>query len=499
MDSRTRIRASQACDKCRQKKQKCSEERPSCAACVDAGIQCHYKKFAPGKSDRIMSHILDRLNSLEVKIDKIGGPGNPSLSATKSAAGKPTMAFRHTTAAHKILLWPVIQSTMKDTPEFIAVQDPVAIEAARSDYEHTAKVPDLAITAELVEAYLTYFHILQPILDESVLRRSAANIVLNDLREDLGSSVLLFVMAIGALCLNYDHRTYFFTARRILSASSRICLERVQCHLLSAMYFAQLIRPLDSWREIASACSLIMVVIFLPGDGLSADLRRRAFWSALILESDLLAELDLPPSGITRYENEVSLPFQIQEDGVDDSVRFHFLAHIACRRLLNRVHGELYTNRFSAQVAKELDFQILSWRKALPQQLQWDDNEMPSISINNARLRMKYYAARYVIHRPFVQAALIGHPPQQKEIEICLENTLKASTTYCRVEKLFVTNLFGTALGVWGMMLVLEAAKRGHLGNYTWMYPQTLPMLHMLGNLNPCLEKDIRLLDSFLT
>ncbi|KAH0563168.1 hypothetical protein GP486_002265 [Trichoglossum hirsutum] len=89
----------------------------------------------------------------------------------------------------------------------------------------------------------------------------------------------------------------------------------------------------------------------------------------------------------------------------------HYLAQISLRKLLNRVHSELYkknedSKRTVTETASELDWQLGRWRRVLPQQLRWDDDESPPSDIDAARLRANYYGARYLIHRPFVHHAL---------------------------------------------------------------------------------------------
>ena len=49
---------------------------------------------------------------------------------------------------------------------------------------------------------------------------------------------------------------------------------------------------------------------------------------------------------------------------------------------------------------------INEWRAKLPEHLQWDDDDPPADNINDARLRGKFYGAQYIIHRPFLHAAL---------------------------------------------------------------------------------------------
>lgn len=46
------------------------------------------------------------------------------------------------------------------------------------------------------------------------------------------------------------------------------------------------------------------------------------------------------------------------------------------------------------------------WRSSLPQVMRWKDYDPPSKDINVARMRAKYYGARYIIHRPLLYYAL---------------------------------------------------------------------------------------------
>ena len=102
---------------------------------------------------------------------------------------------------------------------------------------------------------------------------------------------------------------------------------------------------------------------------LKKDLILRAFWSCLQLErfvqtlhrsevlerlliaygSDILAELDLPPSGISRLEDSMPLPSSITDSSTTEganednpSMWMYYLAQIALRKLLNRAHTSLY-------------------------------------------------------------------------------------------------------------------------------------------------------------
>ncbi|KAI9787488.1 MAG: hypothetical protein M1839_000017 [Geoglossum umbratile] len=221
---------------------------------------------------------------------------------------------------------------------------------------------------------------------------------------------------------------YYTLATEILgSLNGGNDLPHVQAGLLAGLYCGQIGRVLESWRWINSACIGCQVLLRknkLRNEQNAArkDLVICAFWTCLQLESDVLAELDLPPSGISRLEPIMPLP-TCTGTGVTDPAGndpeslmwMYYLAQITLRKLLNRVHSELYKENkdskhagWSTESAAELDWQLGRWRNVLPPQLRWDDDEPPPADINAARLRAKYYGARYIIHRPFVHHAL--HP-----------------------------------------------------------------------------------------
>ena len=70
---------------------------------------------------------------------------------------------------------------------------------------------------------------------------------------------------------------------------------------------------------------------------------------------------------------------------------------------------------------------ISDWRANLPESLQWNENEAVANNINDARLRGKYYGAQYIIHRPFLHAALdydFDTPQMQSPPNNCHSNTV---------------------------------------------------------------------------
>ncbi|KAF8464464.1 hypothetical protein BDZ91DRAFT_764129 [Kalaharituber pfeilii] len=214
----------------------------------------------------------------------------------------------------------------------------------------------------------------------------------------------------------------------------------VQAGLLAGLYWGQLGRVLDSWKWISWACMGCQVLVRMKLqqqaenaklDKVERDLILRLFWSCLQLERFWSCKKGKSPDdpatngfGISRLEDSMLLPSGHATDASDVDVReddplmwMYYLAQIALRKLLNRAHTALYKqhiNRTAADtsrslaIARELDFQLEQWKLALPVPLRWGEGDPPSSDINAARLRAKYFGARYIIHRPFVYHAVHG-------------------------------------------------------------------------------------------
>jgi len=200
-------------------------------------------------------------------------------------------------------------------------------------------------------------------------------------------------------------------------------LEHVQAGLLAGLYAGQLAHPFQSHGWICQAARACQVLVRQKRyerleDDTTKDLYNFAYWTCLQLESDLLAELDIPASGISRSEGRMSLPKGVfihlpDEGGAPSTIMMMFYsAQIHLRKVLNRVHTDLYKvekqgeTRWSSNVQEALSMNLDLWRTSLPTTMSWDDKEEPATDINAARMRAKYYGARYIIHRPLLYHAL---------------------------------------------------------------------------------------------
>jgi hypothetical protein len=63
-------------------------------------------------------------------------------------------------------------------------------------------------------------------------------------------------------------------------------------------------------------------------------------------------------------------------------------------------------NKWNGTTQEILSMNLELWRSSLPPEMRWNDNDPPSPDINHARMRAKYWGARYIIHRPVLFHAL---------------------------------------------------------------------------------------------
>ncbi|KAF2436317.1 hypothetical protein EJ08DRAFT_234591 [Tothia fuscella] len=64
---RKQVRATQACNNCRQRKQKCDEAKP-CSYCQNESLKCEYREVPPPKTDRSITQILESTKGTEDRV-----------------------------------------------------------------------------------------------------------------------------------------------------------------------------------------------------------------------------------------------------------------------------------------------------------------------------------------------------------------------------------------------------------------------------------------------
>ncbi|GAB7360811.1 hypothetical protein MBLNU230_g0798t1 [Neophaeotheca triangularis] len=543
-----RRRATIACEICRSRKSRCDGARPKCRLCTELNAECNYRE--PGiKLDAGDKLILEQLARIENMLHSgissnatsaslsgaSAGPISPATSNTTSDdvgtkrlsnagptqatplplnglgtwnANISTMPKTHTTPALHLLQWPVIR-------DLVSRQcDPQVL----LQLEMSREPLDLSIRYSLdpnnVDTYArTYFsrvNVWYACVNPYNWAATYHTAVSNAFRSGPESCMVLLVLALGEAAhsgQSISHLPrgqpppglgYFAAAWSLLpTLMTRNDVPSAQCHILAAAYLLYLVRPLEAWNLLYNTSMKLQLLLSSPSRIPSSlkELSERVYWNTLMIESDLLAEIDLPHSGIVQFEENMRLPrsFPVPYDqppqvrpgntsmhssspgsthslytvspsaaavpasyeetpnqppGNDDL--WYFLAEIALRRLLNRVSHLMYTHKTTQPrtqnpsnphhqslssldpVAAELDFQLTQWYENLPTPVKFPRERLPAGDQVQTVLRLRYFACRTIIFRPYILAvlgdetgAVAREPGVQDACRKCLEACIR--------------------------------------------------------------------------
>lgn len=417
----------------------------------------------------------------------IGTPGQSPYPLT-DAQGRVNLSF----SQHGVALWPAVKQILP--PEFITAREQLPREYI---VETENQRPPLSITIEsayrpmgdqwltslplsvikgLSDAYFSIFHRNTPVLDKFHFFSNTLGIAMeNDFGYDIETCLVLNVLALGCLAVKaHEEGNFPLPSRQGVNNSQFVrpewydlvlddpaglkffnearrrfgflmCqndLQSAQFYMLSTMFYAQILRPIDSWTTVnrASLCciSILKRTESINFDEWEGDMFSRVFWSTLMYETIIIQELDLPLSGLLEYEADMPIPkftpcprpktsisgLLVDED--DSFFNFHFLAQAAHRILLTRIRHSLYSfvereGSPTPAITAEMHHQIEQWRLNLPHTLQFSDSDPASMAeetdnlptpahvFAKAMLRSRYLVAKFHIGRPFLYKAL--HAP----------------------------------------------------------------------------------------
>ncbi|CAK7238532.1 hypothetical protein SEUCBS140593_010783 [Sporothrix eucalyptigena] len=218
-------------------------------------------------------------------------------------------------------------------------------------------------------------------------------------------------------------------------------LNYVWVHILASLYYGQLGRPIDSLESVARAGRLLLAMM-LPsmsryesihdtlmeysskyefGERVQVPESENvqhpdnpylvAYWSCVQLESDILAELRFPPSGILPYEKHIPYPRLdlLVMHGIEQRVLESYMAQLYLRKQLNDIHKTLcHSDIDGAPNSKQIEIYstILSPHSWAPVQYAFEDTDPPPDEILHARLRAKYWGAQVIVHMFYVRRIL---------------------------------------------------------------------------------------------
>ncbi|EJP61592.1 C6 zinc finger domain-containing protein [Beauveria bassiana ARSEF 2860] len=338
----------------------------------------------------------------------------------------------------------------------------------------------------------------------------------------------------GLLVKNYENipgLEYFAFATDILGNhhESYNNMKNVYAYIFAGLFQGQLGRPLESLSFIQKASHKLQVIMkpsleklksFKTTQEFIKDTKCNqlslAFWTCLQLESDLLAEFPLPPSGLLCYENDIPHPNMSLLEGFLKPVLDSYLGQIYLRTHLNSIHRMLYapedlTKGGRADIPlKNIDFvsDAVSGMEWVAPSFAFREDDPPASDILSARLRAKYWGAQVLTYRPFLRQILQhsfveNHSTNEQlpsvkfraefeapQLLVFARKAIKALIESTRAfhglgeKRPIITNVFGTAHAQWGNLLVLSAAfKDPIMGRYIdekllrHLFPETIRFL----------------------
>ncbi|PNS20731.1 hypothetical protein CAC42_2976 [Sphaceloma murrayae] len=351
-----------------------------------------------------------------------------------------------------------------------------------------------------------------------------------------------------------------------------------QARLLAGLYKGQLGRVQESWSWIFDAARICRYQLRMEGldrgsnnkehnwkypieskRGIAQNTLVIVSWSALQLESDILAELDYPVSGCTDLQGSIPYPRETLRDGDYESNREYeqqqrtrltesYNKQLYLRKRLNEMHSELYGKKLPSTTPKALASVLnqnldtmMQFRSYQP----WADTDPPAQNILDARLRAKSYGAEYICLRPYLDyvlhamdhvqsgahasefardpygrerrnevslfAAMATMDPQvvQDRAQRCVKAAINSTTAFDGIQgKVIVTNIMGTSHAQFSNMLVLAAAyssAKPYLQaliskkKLQGLFSRTVDFLSQLRHCNTTAVQDIRYLQMIHT
>ncbi|KAJ5086232.1 C6 finger domain protein [Penicillium alfredii] len=385
-----------------------------------------------------------------------------------------TIPVKHKTSSSYLLSLPPVKSLIGEYPTdlffLLESRNPLPPELSFEQWP----VPPASIdiqreTAdELVSIFFASAHHHHPILDPGEFQEMYNKFLETGPDKGTASALCMVVLALGAVATVRPDSTRFSQSPpgmqymhhampTLLSQSSwyfSCSLLLPQALVLASVYFAYIVRPLQSWRLIYSATTILQFKLSGAVNQEKGPNWRenviRLFWSCFLVECDRLAELELPRSGLQQLTDEISLPGCSNLGFMQSTC---YLAEISIRRLLNRIHNSLYPSKkhvltlsstsltaqedFSIEdissmstVCEELHSQLDMWYSSIPEAFRPELGVRPSIENPTERpdiLRIRYFAARHIIYRPFVLyiaihgASRVSEPMIEKA-GLCIES-----------------------------------------------------------------------------
>ncbi|KAF2794598.1 hypothetical protein K505DRAFT_324641 [Melanomma pulvis-pyrius CBS 109.77] len=354
-----------------------------------------------------------------------------------------TIPDKHSTSSNHLLLNPAIREMIGQYPSdyFLRLEskNEIPMQLQSQELSMAGYVDfDKPTTDALVTAFFTRVHCYHPILNRDEFEILYNSALSSGLAPGPDTCLCLVIFALGATAIEETIHSplsgiaYMQKAMpELLSASTWSFswdVKTSQALILASVYFSYLARPLYSWRLINMAAIHThfllprLEALPTPNTILSREQITRCFWSCFMIESDRLAELEIPQSSLQKLVDHMPLPSF--RSGSDDLETTYYLAEISLRRLFNRIHNSVYPPMMNLggagagtferdqlgklfNICDELHSQLRIWHESIPEPFR-PDLAGARIAVHDRErvLGVRYFAALHIIHRPFVLHAV---------------------------------------------------------------------------------------------
>lgn len=352
----------------------------------------------------------------------------------------------HATLPITLLSLPMVRDRVGEYPRdyFFEIEEKLPLPGLLGKlYDSPLVWPSINIETldALTENYFRNVHPHHPLFTPAMFKTWHDELIQEKDMEEIGTAICFCVYALGTICSNTagDYENDEALGLQFFQPALRIMLHKLvwefrpsinlcQALLLAASYFAHLGRPLHSWKMAQFSSRMFLGLLESRQRYISSaefeEAELRTFWQCFTVECDRIAELDVPRSGIEPLGDRMRLPHST--DPSDNENTIYFIAEHAIRRLLNRIHNSLYgpeiaqtspnpvlptgpnqawqslnTQKLQA-LSTELNRQLEEWYFSIPDYLRPAKGALPLPNDRARVLRIRYYAARHIIHRPFL-------------------------------------------------------------------------------------------------
>ncbi|PNP49926.1 hypothetical protein FNYG_15996 [Fusarium nygamai] len=202
-------------------------------------------------------------------------------------------------------------------------------------------------------------------------------------------------------------------------------MKNVYANIFAGLYHGQLGRPMESFAFIHRASHKLQAIMRPSLDKMRRIKRNSefiqetkynqlalTFWTCLQLESDLIAEMQLPPSGLLSYEDDMPHPNMSLLEGFNQRILDSYPGQLYLRTHLNSIHRMFYAPEDPAKPGKD-KFRDVSVVSDAVSGMNWvapsfafREDDPPADDILAARLRAKYWGAQVITYRPFIRQIL---------------------------------------------------------------------------------------------